>query len=459
MPLANVEIYEYQIVLSCLTVIGSERIKKTGAQGNRRQEGININKGLFVLGQVVSALSERSSATGPGRRPPYRESKLTRLLQDSLGGNSRTIMVACVSPADINVEESINTLRYATCARKIKSNATRNIIKNISPEEAAALRRENQLLQNEVLELRETVKRLTQSGLGTSDGSIMSSTGDSCKDEDDSFALRRQASTDSTEESSARVAALEKQVASLKRKLRNSQVGLQESARDAAVELPAAKVELALLREKLQQSRTMEEENISLIHQLEEARADADSARIAAAKLSDILDQLKELRRDEIDKKKEELKYMKKDEAWVVFMDTLLEGRGERMSSLSQDFDLVMKVVENPSAFSQWHETKTWWGKRTGETKDVLTPELRQRVVAEHLDFFKIRLDETVDDIREESDSLKQMRRSIQKDCVTMQEEIGKDESKEGHFEKVGKRDMLAKLKKVWASNRSLASP
>jgi predicted transcriptional regulator len=74
-------------------------------------------------------------------------------------------MVACVSPADVNVDESINTLRYATSARKIKSNATRNIIKNISPEEAAALRRENQLLKNEVAELQETVKRLTQSGL------------------------------------------------------------------------------------------------------------------------------------------------------------------------------------------------------------------------------------------------------------------------------------------------------
>jgi len=70
-----------------------------------------------------------------------------------------------VSPADFNIDESINTLRYATSARKIKSNATRNIVKNISPEEAAALRRENQLLKNEVAELQQTVKRLTQSGL------------------------------------------------------------------------------------------------------------------------------------------------------------------------------------------------------------------------------------------------------------------------------------------------------
>lgn len=154
------EVDKFTSKLTLVDLAGSERIKKTGAQGSRRQEGISINKGLFVLGQVVSALSGSSKT-----RPPYRESKLTRLLQDSLGGNSRTIMVACVSPADFNIEESINTLRYATSARKIKSNATRNIVKNISPEEAAALRRENQLLKNEVLELRETVKRLTQSGI------------------------------------------------------------------------------------------------------------------------------------------------------------------------------------------------------------------------------------------------------------------------------------------------------
>jgi hypothetical protein len=74
-------------------------------------------------------------------------------------------MVACVSPADFNIDESINTLRYATSARKIQSHATRNIIQNISPQEAAALLRENQLLKNEVRELQETVKKLTQSGL------------------------------------------------------------------------------------------------------------------------------------------------------------------------------------------------------------------------------------------------------------------------------------------------------
>jgi len=92
--------------LTLVDLAGSERIKKTGATGSRQAEGIHINKSLMVLGQVVSSLAD----TRKGRKPPYRDSKLTRLLQDSLGGNSRTIMLACVSPADYNVEESTNTV-------------------------------------------------------------------------------------------------------------------------------------------------------------------------------------------------------------------------------------------------------------------------------------------------------------------------------------------------------------
>ncbi|XP_065167404.1 chromosome-associated kinesin KIF4-like [Atheta coriaria] len=97
---------------------GSERPKKTGASGQTFKEGVNINKGLFVLGNVISALGDEKGA------PAYvnfRESNLTRLLKDSLGGNSITIMVVCVSPADYNAEETLSTLRYADRARRIKN--------------------------------------------------------------------------------------------------------------------------------------------------------------------------------------------------------------------------------------------------------------------------------------------------------------------------------------------------
>lgn len=96
---------------------GSERSKKTQATGERFKEGVNINKGLLALGNVISQLGDGASGTYIG----YRDSKLTRLLQDSLGGNSMTLMVACVSPADYNLDETLSTLRYADRARKIKN--------------------------------------------------------------------------------------------------------------------------------------------------------------------------------------------------------------------------------------------------------------------------------------------------------------------------------------------------
>ncbi|XP_068653718.1 kinesin-like protein KIN-4C [Aristolochia californica] len=103
---------------------GSERAKRTGADGLRFKEGIHINKGLLSLGNVISALGDDKKRKGG--HVPYRDSKLTRLLQDSLGGNSKTVMIACVSPADTNAEETLNTLKYANRARNIQNKAIIN---------------------------------------------------------------------------------------------------------------------------------------------------------------------------------------------------------------------------------------------------------------------------------------------------------------------------------------------
>uniref|UniRef100_A0A8C1R2D9 Kinesin-like protein n=1 Tax=Cyprinus carpio TaxID=7962 RepID=A0A8C1R2D9_CYPCA len=110
--------------LHLVDLAGSERQKKTKAEGDRLKEGISINRGLLSLGNVISALGDESKK---GTFVPYRDSKLTRLLQDSLGGNSHTLMIACVSPADSNIEETINTLRYADRARKIKNKPILNV--------------------------------------------------------------------------------------------------------------------------------------------------------------------------------------------------------------------------------------------------------------------------------------------------------------------------------------------
>ncbi|XP_018050517.1 PREDICTED: osmotic avoidance abnormal protein 3-like [Atta colombica] len=102
--------------LHLVDLAGSERQTRTGATGDRLKEAASINLSLSALGNVISAL-----AAGNGRHVPYRDSKLTRLLRDSLGGNARTLMIACVSPSDIDAEETLSTLRYAARARCIKN--------------------------------------------------------------------------------------------------------------------------------------------------------------------------------------------------------------------------------------------------------------------------------------------------------------------------------------------------
>ncbi|RCH99200.1 hypothetical protein CU098_004892 [Rhizopus stolonifer] len=104
---------------------GSERLKRTAAKGDRRKEGININAGLLALGNVISALASDNKKK---MHIPYRDSKLTRLLQDSLGGNATTVMIACVSPAEYNLAETLNTLQYANRARSIKNRSEKNEI-------------------------------------------------------------------------------------------------------------------------------------------------------------------------------------------------------------------------------------------------------------------------------------------------------------------------------------------
>ncbi|KAG0006220.1 Kinesin-like protein kif21b [Entomortierella chlamydospora] len=102
---------------------GSERLKRTRAVGDRAKEGISINAGLLALGNVISALGDESRKSS---HIPYRDSKLTRLLQDSLGGNSATLMLACVSGADADINETISTLVYANRARNIRNRVVIN---------------------------------------------------------------------------------------------------------------------------------------------------------------------------------------------------------------------------------------------------------------------------------------------------------------------------------------------
>ncbi|XP_074231138.1 kinesin-like protein KIF21A isoform X11 [Camelus bactrianus] len=139
---------------------GSERLKRTGATGERAKEGISINCGLLALGNVISALGDKSKRA---THVPYRDSKLTRLLQDSLGGNSQTIMIACVSPSDRDFMETLNTLKYANRARNIKNKVMVN--QDRASQQISALRGEITRLQMELMEYKTGKRIINEEGV------------------------------------------------------------------------------------------------------------------------------------------------------------------------------------------------------------------------------------------------------------------------------------------------------
>lgn len=134
--------------LHFVDLAGSERLKNTGASGDRAREGISINAGLASLGKVISQLSSRQ----PGTHISYRDSKLTRLLQDSLGGNAITYMIACVTPAEFYLSETLNTIQYAQRARAIQSKPRIQQISDDSDKQALIdrLRAEVSFLRDQI---------------------------------------------------------------------------------------------------------------------------------------------------------------------------------------------------------------------------------------------------------------------------------------------------------------------
>ncbi|KAH6926862.1 hypothetical protein HPB50_022631 [Hyalomma asiaticum] len=138
--------------MSLVDLAGSERAVKTGAIGDRLKEGSNINKSLTTLGLVISKLADQSSGKAKDSFVPYRDSVLTWLLKDNLGGNSRTVMVAAISPAADNYEETLSTLRYADRAKRIINHAV------VNEDPNARIIRE---LREEVEMLRDQLKHAT----------------------------------------------------------------------------------------------------------------------------------------------------------------------------------------------------------------------------------------------------------------------------------------------------------
>ena len=345
--------------LTLVDLAGSERIKRTGAVGARQAEGININKSLLVLGQVVSALSEQ-------KKPPYRDSKLTRLLQDSLGGNSRTLLLACVSPAESNVDESINTLRYASRARKITNTATRNVVQHISPEEAAALQRQNTLLQQQVAELQQTIRTLRststtdsmeQGPAGSPTHTVSTQASSSLEDypsadDDDeasgqeqssSFEKKSEDDTNNSDHVPCQISLSEQEEQPQQQKVKTQErPTLDVRTADVAeyiIEISNLKVQVAQLTGEVDEHKFLAKRHAELQIRYAEAQAEADSARMAATYLSNIVDELREMKQNQIDRKQQLLQMKLKEQNMFSLVHAMLETYRMQVGRLSTEFE------------------------------------------------------------------------------------------------------------------------
>ena len=144
---------DYEISYSKFLVVDLAGSEKNSEKGKRREEGVNINKSLFTLSNCLNILSEKSNT---GKFVPYRDSKLTRLLKDSLGGNILTVMLACISSLSFNYDETLSTLNYANKAKKI----TKKVMKNIKEININNLQYKEMIdsLKNEIMQLKNIIK-------------------------------------------------------------------------------------------------------------------------------------------------------------------------------------------------------------------------------------------------------------------------------------------------------------
>ena len=261
--------------LNLVDLAGSERQSKTRASGDRLKEATKINLSLSALGNVISALVD-----GKSQHIPYRDSKLTRLLQDSLGGNTKTVMIANIGPADYNFDETMSTLRYANRAKNIKNKP------KINEDPKDAMLRE---FQEEIARLKAQLERgggdagaFDANGSFTSGGydgedAERAAEADVDPDEDQLAALRREVAAEM--EASMRDAGSVADLAKIKEK---AEAGAREEmekmmrAKDASVE------------ERERVRRAMEEQSVELELQLEEARRDRERRDATEARLREM---------------------------------------------------------------------------------------------------------------------------------------------------------------------------
>lgn len=151
-------------VIYLVDLAGSEKAGQTGATGQRLKEGCAINKSLTVLGNCISILADKSSGKSAKTVVPYRDSNLTRILQNALGGNSKTIMICAISPASLNYEETLSTLRYADRAKKIINKAVVN--ESVQDKIIRELKNENERLKQFLVNAAKNGQKIDLKALG-----------------------------------------------------------------------------------------------------------------------------------------------------------------------------------------------------------------------------------------------------------------------------------------------------
>ncbi|KAJ8934379.1 hypothetical protein NQ314_013420 [Rhamnusium bicolor] len=228
--------------LNLVDLAGSERQSKTGATGDRLREATKINKALSSLGNVIYALAENSAHI------PYRDSKLTRLLQDSLGGNSKTIMIANIGPASMNYEETIITLRYAYRAKSIKNSPVKN----------------EDIKEGKLLGLQQEIERLKQLIMEKSNGEVSTNIDDvdeeSTESEDES---NKEEKVKKLELGKMEVDELAKKLKTLEKQMVHGGKNIVDSVNENELRLEIQRAEIAARKKReieMQQKLELEEE-------------------------------------------------------------------------------------------------------------------------------------------------------------------------------------------------------
>ncbi|KAI8092484.1 uncharacterized protein BX664DRAFT_88480 [Halteromyces radiatus] len=330
---------------------GSERLKRTAAEGDRRKEGININAGLHALGNVISALGDSSKR---GTHVPYRDSKLTRLLQDSLGGNATTLMIACASPVEFNLSETLNTLQYANRARNIKNRSEKNQVEEWMTSDNL------ELLRTMIGRLKNEVKYLKSSTQGTTTSSVVQDEFSEYGDIDNDIDFGQHDTDQLVQEHRMVIADLQHQI--------------EELDGEASVTRERNKVveaELQRLRKLEQLRNKKEQENLDFEHLVEPVIEEYEKS---IAKLESELSVSKaalhhsNMGLDELQKKCDDLQ-------------RVLDHQQEAMSELQTRFSKIVEREQSNDAYIEELESKLEQSANDSTRDQDTLNELRNRVI------------------------------------------------------------------------------